>query len=193
MAPTFGLELANAFGVIQANAFGVIQANALGVIQANALGVISTDALPKMQQLQEHALICYSAVRMKTFSRMTNSVVMTAVLLAVIIGSLCFSVGEGMRLTPFPNPSLAPVHDSSELIDAGTIDELSIAKYGPLDVPAQTQKRGKRQALDLASESVTGTRPVVTAAVYSFVYEADKPHCLSFITPHSGRAPPFQS
>jgi len=138
-------------------------------------------------------LICYSAGRMKTFSRMTNSVLTTTALLAVIIGSLCFSVGEGMRLTPFPNTSLAPVHNASELMDAGTIDELSVAKYGPLDVPAQTQKRGKRQAPDLVSESVTGTRPVVTSAVYSFAYEAAKPHCLSFIAPHSGRAPPFQS
>ena len=129
---------------------------------------------------------------MKMFSRMTNSVMMTAALLAVIIGSLCFSAGEGMRLTPFPN-SLAPIHDASELIDAGTIDELSVAKYGPLDVPAQTQKRGKRQALDLACESVAGIRPVVTAVVYSFAYEADKPSSLSFVASYSGRAPPFQS
>jgi len=127
------------------------------------------------------------------FSRMTNSVRMAAALLAVIIGSLCFSAGEGMRLTPFPNPSLAPIHDSGELNGAGTINELSVAKYGPLDVPAQTQKRGKRQAVDLVSESVTGTRPVVNAVVYSFAYQADKPHRLSFIAPHSGRAPPFQS
>ena len=118
---------------------------------------------------------------------------MTAALLAMVISSLCFSVGEGMRLTPFPAPSLAPVYDSSELIDAGTINELSVAKYGPLDVPAQTQKRGKRQALDLVSESLTGTRPVVTSVIYSFAYEADKLHRLSFIAPHSGRAPPFQS
>jgi hypothetical protein len=136
---------------------------------------------------------------MKMFSRMTNSVRMDAALLAVIIGSLCFSAGEGMRLTPFPNPSLAPIHDSGELNGAGSINELSlanelsVAKYGPLDVPAQTQKRGKRQAVDLVSESVTGTRPVVNAIVYSFAYEADKPQRLSFIAPHSGRAPPFQS
>lgn len=127
------------------------------------------------------------------FSRMTNSMRMTTALLAVIVGSLCFSVGEGMRLTPFPNPSLAPISDSSEHIDAGTLDEVSVAKYGPLDVPAQTQKRGKRQALDLVCESVAGTRPVVNSIVYSTAYEADKPSCLSFITPHSGRAPPFQS
>lgn len=118
---------------------------------------------------------------------------MTAALLAVIIGSLCFSVGEGMRLTPFPNPSLAPIRDSGEIIDAGTLDELSVAKYGPLDVPAQTQKRGKRQALDLVCKSVAGTRPVASSVVYSFASEADKLSCLSFIGPHSGRAPPFQS
>jgi len=127
------------------------------------------------------------------FSRMSNSMVMTAALLAVIIGSLCFSAGEGMRLTPFPNPSLAPIRDSSELIDAGTLAEHSIAKYGPLDVPAQTQKRGKRQALDLVCDFVASTRPVVSSVVYSFAYEADSLSGLSFITPHSGRAPPFPS
>ena len=127
------------------------------------------------------------------FSRMSNSMVMTAALLAVIIGSLCFSAGEGMRLTPFPNPSLAPIRDSSELIDAGTLAEHSIAKYGPLDVPAQTQKRGKRQALDLVCDFVASTRPVASSVVYSFAYEADSLSNLSFITPHSGRAPPFPS
>ena len=128
---------------------------------------------------------------MKMFSRITNS--LTAALFAAIVGSLCFSVGEGMRLTPFPNPSLAPISDSSELIDAGTLDELSVAKYGPLDVPAQTQNRGKRQAPDLVCDSVAGTRSVVNSVAYSFTSEADKPSCLSFIAPHSGRAPPFQS
>src|ERR1051326_7623616 len=117
----------------------------------------------KFNQLRPRFDICYSRSRMKMFSRVTNSVVMTAALLAVIIGSLCFSAGEGMRLTPFPNPSLAPIRDSSELIDAGTLAEHSIAKYGPLDVPAQTQKRGKRQALDLVCDFVASTRPVASS------------------------------
>jgi len=126
---------------------------------------------------------------MQIFSRVTNPLLMTATLVAVIIGSLCFSVGEGMRLTPFPSATLA--EQSSDL--SGTIHEVTVAKYGPLDVPTQPQKRGKRQSLDLHSNSVTGTRPVFTTAVHSFAYEAEHTNSLSFFAPHSGRAPPFQS
>ena len=63
---------------------------------------------------------------------------MSFAVLAVIIGSLCFSVGEGLRLTPFPVSSLTENSENDR------------SKYGPLDVPAQPQKRSKRQALDLA-------------------------------------------
>ena len=127
------------------------------------------------------------------FSRVTNSVVMTATVVAVIIGSLCFSAREGLRLTPFPNPTLAPVERSSDLNDAGTIGEVAVAKYGPLDVPAQTHKRGKRQNVDLAAGSTTGTQSVVTPLVRSLTYKAIDPDSLLFIAPYSGRAPPSRS
>jgi len=113
---------------------------------------------------------------------------MTATLVAVIIGSLCFSAGEGLRLTPFPSATLSQTSDLS-----GTIDEVTVAKYGPLDVPAQHQKRGKRQSLDLHASSISRTRPVFTNVVRSFAYEADNTHLPSLVASHSGRAPPFQS
>jgi hypothetical protein len=122
-------------------------------------------------------------------SRVTNPLLMTATLVAVIIGSLCFSAGEGMRLTPFPSATLA---EHSSDFD-GTIDKVTVAKYGPLDVPTQHQKRGKRQSLDLHSNSVIGTRPVFRTVVHLFSYEAEHTDNRSFIAPHSGRAPPFQS
>lgn len=127
------------------------------------------------------------------FSRVTNSVVTTAALLAVIIGSLCFSVGEGLRLTPFPNPTFSSSQDAGDLDNAGTINQNAFAKYGPLDVPAQTQKRGKRHSVDLVCHFATGTRSFVKAVVHPFPYAAELPDPLSFIAPHSGRAPPFQS
>ena len=135
----------------------------------------------------------YSHLRMKMFSRMPNSVLMTATLLAVIIGSLCFSVGEGLRLTPFPNPIFSSTQDAGDRDSTGTIREVTVAKYGPLDVPAQTQKRAKRQTLDLAADSLTSTRTFFKTAVRSFTLEAHTAHTLSFIAPNSGRAPPFQS
>lgn len=126
---------------------------------------------------------------MEMLSRVTNPLLMTATLVAVIIGSLCFSAGEGMHLTPFPRATLS--EQSSDL--NGTIAKVTVAKYGPLDVPTQHQKRGKRQPLDLRSNSVIGTRPVFTTVVHSFSYEAEHTDNLSFIAPHSGRAPPSQS
>jgi|GEM_PF-1256179 len=130
---------------------------------------------------------------MKKFSGVTNSVVMTATLVAVIIGSLCFSVGEGLRLTPFPNPTFSSSQDAGDLDNAGTINEIAITKYGPLDVPAQTQKRGKRHSVDLVCDVAPGTRPLLAPRVQRFSYAADLPEPLSFFGPHLGRAPPSQS
>ena len=147
----------------------------------------------KFNQLRPRFDICYSRSRMKMFSRVKNSVVMTAALLAVIIGSLCFSAGEGLRLTPFPNPTFSTSHDAADLNDAGTISELAVAKYGPLDVPTRHQKRGNRHTIDLASASVIGPRSVLTGVVSAFSYEAGHNNSLAFIASRSGRAPPFQS
>ena len=130
---------------------------------------------------------------MEMFSRVTNSFVITAALVAVMMGSLCFSIGEGLRLTPFPNPSLSAVVDSCDLIEAGSINDVSVAKYGPLDVPTQTQKRGKRQAVELATGSFARTRPLFTALVRSVPYEAEDPDFAPFVASYSGRAPPLQS
>jgi hypothetical protein len=129
---------------------------------------------------------------MKLFSRATNSVVMTAALLAVIIGSLCFSVGEGLRLTPFPTTAL------SQKDDSGTIENVqpshvSKAKYGPLDVPVQSQKRGKRNTLDLASGLPARRELVFTFVVHTFEYEPDGLTLLPYTARPSGRAPPFNS
>lgn len=118
---------------------------------------------------------------------------MTATLLAVIIGSLCFSVGEGLRLTPFPNPTISSSQDAGDLSNIGTIGEATIVKYGPLDVPAQTQKRGKRQSLDLAADSLTNTQTIFTTVVRLSTEEPLNSHSLPRIAPHSGRAPPVQS
>lgn len=126
---------------------------------------------------------------MKLFCRTTNSRLVTAALLAVIIGSLCFSVGEGLRLTPFP--LLAQTQDAGAAADLSAATRNSLAKYGPLDVPTQTQKRGKRSIVELASGPDAQTQPVFVAVVRSSEYEADDLIHLALIAPPSGRAPPF--
>lgn len=130
---------------------------------------------------------------MKSLSRMTNSYVMTATLLAVIIGSLCFSVGEGLRLRPFPNPTSAQTEDSGTLKDAGESIQVSLSKYGPLDVPAQTQKRNKRHTLELASSTFARTQLAFTSNSSSFLYEPDAEQSSPFVASHLGRAPPLNT
>ena len=104
--------------------------------------------------------------------RLTSSAV-----LAVIVGSLCFSVGEGLRLTPF---SISQLSENAET-----------SHYGPLDVPAQPQKRSKRQALDLACPHAEASREVlVIPSSYLFEYEAAGTGSLLFIPRPEGRAPP---
>ena len=128
---------------------------------------------------------------MKKFSRVTNSRLITAALLAVIIGSLCFSVGEGLRLTPFP--LLSQAQDSGAAADVSSTTRNSLAKYGPLDVPTQTQKRGKRNVVDVASGPRAQSQPLVVATVCLSEYEADDLNHLSLISPPPGRAPPLLS
>ena len=82
----------------------------------------------------------------------------------------------------------------SKLVErAAAGSEVVIAKYGPLDVPAQMHKRGKRHSVDLVCHAATGTRPFIASVVKRSVYTTELPNPLSFIAPHSGRAPPFQS
>lgn len=129
---------------------------------------------------------------MKLFSRVTNSYVMTAGLLAVIVGSLCFSVGEGLRLTPFPIAELSQSQDSSTVVSVKD-SHVSLSKYGPLDVPAQSQKRGKRNTVELASASPAGREQVFTVVVATFKLEADDLNLPPYLARPSGRAPPLNS
>jgi hypothetical protein len=140
----------------------------------------------------QRARDCYSGVRMKLFPRVTNTSVVTAALLAVIIGSLCFSVGEGLRLTPFPITELSPAENSSTVVSVKETN-VSLSKYGPLDVPAQSQKRGKRNTVELASASPARRELVFTFVVDTFAYEAHHLNLLPHIARPAGRGPPLNS
>ena len=134
---------------------------------------------------------CYSARTVKILARLTNSFVITAAL-AVIIGSLCFSVGEGLRLTPFPNSVLTRVNDAGPVVEVEQQGSGSLSKYGPLDVPAQNQKRGKRNTVDLAAGPRPQTQPVFTSFI-QFQFSADTLDCLAFVAPPPSRGPPLRS
>lgn len=88
-------------------------------------------------------------------SRLTSSLVAALIKLA-----LCFSVGEGLRLSPFPVPFFeGSIYAHLSVTNAP--DKTSLSQYGPLDVPAQSQKRNKRQGLKLAGPASLETQDLI--------------------------------
>lgn len=131
-------------------------------------------------------------VPMKKFWRAMNSPVMSSVLAAVKIIALCFSVGEGLRLTPFPEPTFTrPLYAQLSLTnDTG---KTSLLQYGPLDVPTQTQKRSKRQVLKLAGPVPVGTREILPNS-WAFTHRDSLDVASVLLVPRrAGRAPPSLS
>ena len=127
---------------------------------------------------------------MKKFSHTTGSRVVSAAVLAVIIGALCFSVGEGLRLTPFPV--------STQMQDAGVVvsspyAEISLSQYGPLDVPARAQKRSKRCAVDFAAPGSPVVGEIVTVSSFLPDEQAIDVASVLFVARPTGRDPPLVS
>lgn len=146
-----------------------------------------------MRLLADDEFVCYiGRLKMKTFSRTMSSRIVSAALLAVVVGALCFSVGEGLRLTPFPVSDLTQL-EQEKAFTGKTSNEIGQSQYGPLNIPAQTQKRGKRQSIEFAVTPSLGTR---TAATSFFSVSADEvvnvASVLSVARP-AGRAPPVLS
>jgi hypothetical protein len=111
----------------------------------------------------------------------------------VVIGSLCFSVGEGLRLTPFPISALIGVEASNAALPACAADQVSNHKYGPLDVPPQNQKRNKRQAapIDCPPTSNTWEAPITLHS--SVTHPPLEVISVLVVSQFGGRAPPVVS
>lgn len=114
---------------------------------------------------------------------------MTSVMLIVVIAALCFSVGEGLRLTPFPL-ALEAIDTQSNLKAS---DQISNHKYGPLDVPAQHQKRNKRQAIPLDFLVTEHSCSIQTALHFAGTCEPVVVVSVLARSQSFGRAPPFLS
>src|SRR5690349_5721894 len=105
------------------------------------------------------------------------------VILAVIIGSLCFSVGEGLRLTPFPVSNQLQIEQSVGISATRT--------YVPLDVPSQPQKRSKRQITDFGPQPVVSSFEDVALVSHRFENELVQLRSSLVVSRPSGRAPPL--
>lgn len=97
---------------------------------------------------------------MKGTELTTRSRLVRAIFLSGVIAGLCFSAGEGLRLTPFPVSPQARAAVPDARLNAAASRGTSHYKYGPLDKPsqAQAQKRGKRQSLDCECPPAQNTR-----------------------------------
>lgn len=129
-------------------------------------------------------------------SRAVTSRTMTAVIWIVVIGSLCFSVGEGLRLTPFPISALIGVEARKTPPTVKTVkaaDQISNHKYGPLDVPTQNQKRNKRQAVPVDCPPTSNTCELTTALHSSASRERFEIVSVLVMSQSAGRAPPVVS
>lgn len=113
------------------------------------------------------------------------------IILSGIIGCLCFSVGEGLRLTPFPVSALPEEEATNTHRRATGSSGTSLHKYGPLDVPTRVQNRGKRQ-VDYGNPPSESGRVLTVRQV--LLPETGEPMglvSLLFGSYSTGRAPPF--
>lgn len=114
----------------------------------------------------------------------------TAIVALVVLIALCFSVGEGLRLTPFPVSGLPQVETTDNELGAHASHENPFYSYGPLDVPAQSHQHNKRQAVDFAGPftGVAGDIPPYLDPTYHHRL----PNLVSalFVSRPVGRAPP---
>lgn len=121
-----------------------------------------------------------------------RSRIVSSIAIILTLTALCFSVGEGLRLTPFPVSQSGQVDPASASSIART-SQSSVHTYGPLDVPTQAQKRNKRFATDLLGPVSFHTDELLTRRNRPFEYHSDTVGSLLLVALPSGRAPPFTS
>ena len=126
--------------------------------------------------------------------RTTRPCFVRTIILIGVIACLCFSVGEGLRLTPFPVSALAEDEATNAQCHDTASSETLLRKYGPLDVPIRVQKRGKRQVADYANPPSQVSRRLTASQI--LLPETGEPLGIVFLlfgSRSTGRAPPFSS
>jgi hypothetical protein len=138
------------------------------------------------------ARVLYSYRLMKHPFSILRSTSLSAVVLSLTMIALCFSVGEGLRLTPFPLSQGIQVAPATNSSIAGSA-QVSVYTYGLLNAPAQLQKRSKRFAIDLACPTLFCTSGLVTRRYPSSEDWLGPISALVLVAFPSDRGPPFTS
>ena len=134
----------------------------------------------------------FCSLSMLSIRRQTMSRVMRTTVLVSVLAALCFSVGEGLRLTPFPISSIAESGIATAESYFQAAHESVSARSGPVYTPTRVQSRNKREAVDYAF--LTGRSNAVSTACGVFFFAPDETNRVasaSFASSPSGRAPPF--
>ena len=112
------------------------------------------------------------------------------IVLVCVIASLCFSVGEGLRLRPFPVASESDATNTR--IDASS--QSTLATYGPVALPTRVQNRGKWQTVEFGNPPTQDCHELIAHRV--LLRERDEAVDVVsalFRFSSTGRAPPFIS
>lgn len=130
---------------------------------------------------------------MTKLSEATRIRLATWIVSLVVLVALCFSIGEGLRLTPFPVSTLAIDEAADRQFSAEASQKVALYKYGPLDVPPQNQKRTKRHIAEFVN-APSGIVRKLPPCIYSSC-DQQPPHVGSalFVSRLAGRDPPFSS
>lgn len=134
-------------------------------------------------------LLSMLSTRSKAMSRFMR----TTVLVGVLAG-LCFSVGEGLRLRPFPISSMADSGVATAESHFEAWQESVAARYGPVYTPARVQNRNKREAVDYAYLPGRSSHVLTGYGILYFAPDTNNTIAFArFVSSPSGRAPPFFS
>jgi hypothetical protein len=151
---------------------------------------------PKLHQYQRDpgvkrclSLMLYCHARMRSLFHAMRSRVVSLAVVVLTLGALCFSVGEGLRLTPFPSHRANP--ESTSPIDETS--QSSAFKAGPLDVPTQPQKRTKRFAIEVALPVSSHSGESIANLYPASEHQSELVSSSLLVAIPAGRAPPFTS
>lgn len=127
---------------------------------------------------------------LRTRRKVTCRLMRTTVLVGVLAG-LCFSVGEGLQLRPFPISSIAESGVATAELHFQASNQFVSARYGPVYTPARVQNRNKRDVVDYAYLPGRSNHVLTGYGTFFFAPDEINRASASFASSPSGRAPPF--
>ena len=129
---------------------------------------------------------------MKGIKRIYDGDLNRLFLMIGIIAALCFSAGEGLRLTPFPSDGVARINLPGGQVNTNGSCETSPTKYGPIDLPKPTQARSKQKAFHVdCLPAPVAVNPSPHFCALLDVSDASKVASLQLISRTRDRAPPL--